>query len=222
MPVMRKSKPTVPAFDVFSELWDSLGRVPPERIRMQPPPGTATEEDCIAAESRYNRLCELIDGTLVEKVMGWYESRVALVLGRLLDEYAERHDLGFTFGEAGMIRTDKTRVRMPDLSFVLWSRFPGRVLPKGQILNLVPDLAVEVLSPKNTRAEMERKRREYFLGGCRLVWEIDPDKKTARVYTAPDESKRISEKGKLTGGDLLPGFELPLAELFARAGRRPE
>src|SRR5262249_53818765 len=135
---MRRSKPPAPTFDLFSELWDSLGRVPPERIRMQPPPGTATEEDVIAAESRDNRLCELIDGTLVEKTVGWYESRVALVVGRLLDEYTERHDLGFTFGEAGMIRVEPGRVRMSDVSFVLWSHFPGRILPKGQILDLIP------------------------------------------------------------------------------------
>jgi Uma2 family endonuclease len=89
-----------------------------------------------------------------------------------------------------------------------------------QILNVVPDLAVEVLSPSNTKREMEQKRREYFLGGCRLVWEIDPVKRTARVYTAPDESKLVREKGTLDGGDVLPGFRLPLARLFARAGKR--
>jgi Uma2 family endonuclease len=218
---MRRSKPPAPTFDVFSELWESLGRVPPERIRMQPPPGTATEEDVIAAESRYNRLCELIDGTLVEKTVGWYESRVASVVGWFIETYAVQHDLGFAFGEAGMIRVEPGRVRMPDVSFLLWSHFPGRILPKGQILNLIPDLAVEVLSPKNTPAELERKRREYFLGGCKLVWEIDPVKKTVRVYTAPDESRRLGEKGKLSGGDVLPGFELLIADLFAQAGQRP-
>jgi Uma2 family endonuclease len=218
---MSKTKPTPPAFDLFSELWDSLGRIPPERIRMRPAPGTATEEDVIAAESRYNRLCELIDGTLVEKTVGWHESRVGSLLSRFLDTFAEEHDLGFTFGADGMIRVEPGQVRMPDVSFVLWSHFPDRVLPVGeQILDLVPDLAIEVLSPSNTKAEMERKRREYFLGGCKLVWEIDPIKKTARVYTAPDESKLIRESGKLTGGEVLPGFELSLAELFARAEGR--
>jgi Uma2 family endonuclease len=219
---MSKKQTAAPTFEVFSDLWDSLGRVPPERIRMRPPPGTATEEDLLAAESRYNRLCELIDGTLVEKTVGWYESRVAAVLSRLIDEFAERHDLGFTFVGDGMVRVDEGQVRMPDVSFVSWSHFPDRLLPAGQILDLVPDLAVEVLSPKNTPAEMERKRRDYFLGGCKLVWEIDPVKKAAKVYTAPDESRRVGEKGKLTGGDVLHGFELPLADLFARAGKRPE
>jgi Uma2 family endonuclease len=219
---MRKTKSTTPSFDLFSELWDSLGRIPPERIRLQPPPGTATEEDVIAAESRYDRLCELIDGTLVEKTMGVYESRVAFVLGRLLDEFAETHHLGFVFVADGLIRVEAEQVRVPDVAFYSWDLFPDRILPPGQILDLVPDLAVEVLSPSNTKGEMERKRREYFLGGSKLVWEIDPLKKTARVYTAPDESKRIGEKGSLDGGQVLPGFRLSLAELFGRAGQRLE
>src|SRR5262245_40359961 len=218
---MRRSKPPAPTFDLFSELWDSLGRVPPERIRMQPPPGTATEEDVIAAESRYDRLCELIDGTLVEKTMGWYESRIGGLLFHYLEVFAHEHDLGIVLGEAGMIRVDPGQVRLPDVAFYSWSHFPDRILPPGQILDLVPDLSVEVLSPSNTKAEMERKRRENFLGGCKLVWEIDPIKKTARVYTAPDESKRIRESGSLDGGAVLPGFLLSLAELFARAGKRP-
>jgi Uma2 family endonuclease len=189
---------------------------------MRPPPGTATEDDLLAAEPRHDRLCELIDGTLVEKAMGWDESRLALVLGRLIDEHAERHDLGFAFGEAGMVRVESGQVRLPDVAFVSWSHFPDRVLPSGQVLDMVPDLAVEVLSPKNTPAELARKRREYFLGGCRLVWEINPAKRTARAYTAPDESRRIGEKGALDGGEVLPGFRLALAELFDRAGKRKD
>jgi hypothetical protein len=110
---MRRSKPSAPTFDVFSELWDNLGRVPPERIRMQPPPGTATEEDVIEAESRDNRLCELIDGTLVEKARGWYESRVATVISRLLDDFAEKHDLGIVIGADGMIRVEPAACACP-------------------------------------------------------------------------------------------------------------
>jgi Uma2 family endonuclease len=219
---MSKTRSTESAFQIFSELWESLGRVPLERIRMQPPPGTATEEDVILAESRYDRLCELIDGTLVEKTVGFYESRVALVLASLLEEYAHQHDLGFVLGPDGMLRVDPQQVRLPDVAFFSWQHFPGRLLPKGQILDQVPDLAIEVLSPSNTKGEMERKRREYFLGGCRLVWQIDPVKRTARVYTAPDESRLVRETGQLDGGDVLPGFTLRLADLFRRAGQRQQ
>jgi Uma2 family endonuclease len=209
-------------FDTFSELWESLGQIPLERIRLQPPPGTATEEDVICAEARYNRLCELIDGTLVEKTVGFYESRVAGLIFHDLEDFAQEHDLGFVIGADGMLRVEPRQVRLPDVAFFSWAHFPDRTLPGGQILDQVPDLAVEVLSPRNTKGEMQRKRREYFLGGCRLVWLVDPVKKSARVYTAPDESRLVRETGKLDGGDVLPGFEVRLADLFRRAGRRQE
>ena len=106
------------------------------------------------------------------------------------------------------------------MAFYSWRLFPDRVLPAGQILEVVPDLAVEILSPSNTKAEMARKRKEYFLGDCKLVWEIDPIKKTVRDYTAPDESRLVRERGTLDGGKVLPGFTLPVAQLFARAGKR--
>jgi Uma2 family endonuclease len=67
---------------------------------------------------------------------------------------------------------------------------------------------------------MERKRREYFQGSARLVWEIDPDTHSARVYTSPDQFQEIGPDGSLDGGDVLPGFTLSLSRLFARAGRQ--
>jgi Uma2 family endonuclease len=61
----------------------------------------------------------------------------------------------------------------------------GRELPADPIFSVVPDLAVEILSPSNTVREMERKLREYFTAGTRLVWIVDPATSTARVYTSP-------------------------------------
>jgi len=86
---------------------------------------------------------------------------------------------------------------------------------------LVPDLAVEVISKRNTPGEMRRKLRDYFLSGVRLVWLIYPKTQTAEVYRAPDRKKRVGKTGSLDGEDVLPGFRLPLSELFARARRRP-
>jgi len=63
---------------------------------------------------------------------------------------------------------------------------------------------------------MKRKLREYFQAGVRLVWYIEPKTRTARAYTAASECTEISSDGALLGGDVLPGFELPLAQLFAR------
>jgi Uma2 family endonuclease len=107
-------------------------------------------------------------------------------------------------------------VRIPDLSFLSWERLPGRRIPKQPILGLAPDLAVEVLSPGNTGAEMALKVREYFLAGIRLVWLVDPHKRLVRAYTAPDQFVRLTEQDSLDGGDVLPGLQLPVKRIFER------
>jgi Uma2 family endonuclease len=116
-------------------------------------------------------------------------------------------------------------VRIPDVAFASWDRFPERRVPSVPIPDLAPDLAVEVLSQSNTADEMARKRREHFAAGVRLVWMIDPRTRTATVFTGPDQSTALDESQALDGGDVLPGFLLPLRELFAeldiRAGDQP-
>ena len=116
-----------------------------------------------------------------------------------------------------MMRIVPGRVRLPDVSFVSWDKLPRRRVPKKPIADLVPDLAVEILSKGNTRREMKGKREEYFRGGVRLVWEINPKKQSARVYTSPTQFQEIGPDGALEGGDVLPGFVLPLQRLFDRA-----
>jgi len=206
------STETVPT---VADLLNQLG-IPPERILLRPAPGKAKEKDLL----RSRRLCELIDGVLVEKTMGWYESRLEVILIHLLETFLESKPLGFVLSGTAMVRVDPGQVRLPDVSFFLWSRFPNRILPLGQILDLVPDLAVEILSPSNTAKEMARKRQEYFAGGAKLVWEVYPEKRTVEVFTAPDQSTTVEENGVLDGGDVLPGFSLAVSEWFARAGAR--
>jgi Uma2 family endonuclease len=216
------AKSRTPRFDLenFAQLQERLGDIPAERIRLRPPPGTATEEDALRVEARTDRLCEVIDGTLVEKPMGYYESRVAAVLIYFVEAFLREHKLGIVTGEAGRVRTEPGQIRMPDVAFFSWDHFPRRRLPAGSALSVVPDLAVEVLSPSNTKKEMERKRRENFLGGTKLVWEVDPFKRTVRVYTAPDESGLLDEGHILDGGDVLPGFRLSIREWFEEAGEQ--
>jgi Uma2 family endonuclease len=110
-------------------------------------------------------------------------------------------------------------VRLPDVGFVSWDRLPGRRVPDEPIPNVVPDLAVEVLSPSNTAREMSRKRGEYFRAGVRLVWEIDPRTRTARVYTSETVFTDLTAGDELDGDPVLPGFRLPLAVLFAELDR---
>ena len=118
-----------------------------------------------------------------------------------------------------MMRTTEPQVRAPDVAFLSRARFPGGKRPKGPIAPIAPDLAVEVLSKSNTKAEIARKLREYFASGTRLAWIVDPKTKSVRVHTSPTGSTRLdlATRGVLDGGDVLPGFRLPLADLFANA-----
>jgi Uma2 family endonuclease len=210
-------------FETAAELVRRLGNIPLERICFTPPPGTATERDLLAAMRRSDRLYELVDGTLVEKAMGLSESMITLLLSRKMGNFADEHDLGILAGADGTVRLLKGLVRIPDVSFFCWDKLPGRLLSSKPIPDLFPDLAVEVLSKTNTQEEMDRKLKEYFLAGVRLVWMIDPRKRTVAVYTAPDRPAfTLDETQALDGGSVLPGFTLPVAELFARLPATPQ
>src|SRR3954468_18822699 len=96
--------PAPPTFKTVADLLKQLGDIPPYRILLHPTPGTATERDVEAIHDRENRLCELVDGVLVEKDMGFDEARFALILGALLIEFLREHDLGMALGADGTMR----------------------------------------------------------------------------------------------------------------------
>jgi hypothetical protein len=152
----------------INELADLFGDMPAGRIRNVPAPGTATEADVIEIAEHEDRLCELIDGVLVEKTVGYDES--------CLKRLSQRRG--------------------------------SRKLPQ-----LVPNLAIEVLSDGNTPKEMSRKLDDYFDAGVRLVWFVNPRKRTVEVFTGRQSSKTLHEDETLTGGKVLSGFTLK--ELFA-------
>jgi Uma2 family endonuclease len=201
--------------DTLAELLQRLGDIPPERVRAVPAPGTATEDDVLAIHARENRLYELIDGILVEKGMGYSESMMAGAVLSLIRAFVLPRKLGLVTGADGMMRLFPGLVRIPDVAFASWDRIPARRVPQAPIPDLVPNLAVEVLSESNTQREMERKVGEYFRNGVELVWLIDPRDRTARVYRSPVDVTLLGENDTLDGGNVLPGFSLPLAELFA-------
>jgi len=212
--------PSLPGVLSVADLQGHLGGIPLDRIRIIPPLGTATVEDAVQSESGGRMVCELIDGVLVEKAAGFLESRLAVVVSHLIESFLDSRNFGLVAGAAGMLRILPDQVRIPDVSFVRWEQFPDRKLPEEPAPGIAPDLAIEILSKGNTPAEVDRKLQDYFTAGVRLVWYIDPPTRSARVYTAVDQSTEIDENGTLTGGEVLPGFELPLAELFARAERK--
>lgn len=204
----------------LADLHDHLGGIPLNRIRGNPTPGQARVQDVVTIQGKEGRLYELIDGVLVEKTMGFFESRLAMLIAHFLETYLGDHDLGIVLGADGALRILPDQVRIPDVSFIAWRHFPDRRLPAEPIPNLVPDLAVEVVSEGNTPGEMERKLRDYFAAGARLVWVVEPATRTAKAYASPQHCTLVAEDGVLDGGALLPGFQLPLGTLFSRAGQQ--
>lgn len=204
-------------FDNGAEWLRAFGGVPLERIIFDPWPGTATEADLLLFVERDKRLCELIDGTLVEKPVGYWEGVIAINLATALNVFVMPRNLGAVTGADATMRMRSGRVRLPDVGFTSLERLPKTREP---IPTLAPDLAVEVLSESNTKAEIDQKLQEYFQSGTRLAWIVDPPTRSVAVYDAPAKPTRIVlESESLDGQNVLPGLWLPVAELFRNVPR---
>jgi Uma2 family endonuclease len=197
------------------DLATRFGPMPAERIRMEPRPGTATENDLVAANERHQFLCELVGGTLVEKTVGLKESLLTSWLIQVLCEFVERHRLGVIFPPDGMMRLGPGLVRLPDISFISSVRLSGGNVLEAAMFEGGPDLAVEVISPGNTAREMDQKLADYFSSGVRLVWYVYPKKNEVHVFTSSEERTVLTSSDRLEGGDVLPGFSVELSKLFA-------
>ncbi len=160
---------------------------------------------------------ELVDGQLLEKQMGAESDWVGVRLNRRVGNFVEERDLGLIFGsETGYqcFPDAPSKVRKPDGSFVRKGRLPGDRPPKGHI-RVAPDLAIEVISPNDLYYEVEQKVDDYRDAGFRLIWVINPDNRTVKVYAGGREDwHELTESEELDGGDVLPGFRCRVAELF--------
>ena len=197
------------------DLAERFGPISLDRIVTPPAPGLATEEDAVEWNETHRRRCELVDGILVEKVMGAYESMLAVEIAALLRNWVKPRKLGTVLGEAGLLKLAPGLIRIPDVAYLSMEKFPGGRFPRQAAAPLAPDIAVEVLSPGNTAKEMAEKLLDYFAAGSRLVWYVDPKKRQVEVFTSPESRRIVSQNQILDGGDVLPGFELNLQELFA-------
>jgi Uma2 family endonuclease len=197
-----------------SEVIAHFGDIPIARIHTTPPPGEATEADVIELHDRHDRLCELIDGTLVEKAMGWKESELAAWIATILNNFVRPKKLGRVFGSDGMFRLEPEQIRIPDVAFISKKRFAGRAIESDAFWELGCDLAVEVISPSNTRREMERKLGDYFAAGVSAVWLVYPKTREVVVYSSPNKSVTLQGNDVLDGGTVLTGFSVPVAQFF--------
>jgi Uma2 family endonuclease len=213
-----KPTPIAAPIHTLADLMERIGNVPLDRVRAHPAPGTAVEQDVLTAEKE-GHLCELVDGVLVEKAMAYNESTLAAFLIEMLNAFVRPRNLGLVSGADGMMRLFPGLIRIPDVAYASWDRLPGGRRSGAAIPDLVPDLAVEVLSRSNTKSEMKRKRHDYFSAGVRLVWQVDPEMRTVEVYTSKSRFKCLTELDRLDGGALLSGFELAVRALFAELDR---
>ena len=194
------------------EFFHALGGIPPERVVFDPWPGTATEADCLLHGERITS-AEMIDRTLVEKAVGYWEGALAVKLIIRVGAHVEANDLGIVNGPDAHMRLVTGNIRLPDVTFVTKARAPTRDLP---VPDLSPDLIVEVLSAGNTPAEIDRKLREFFAGGTRLAWVVDRRPRTVAVHRGRvGPAVVLTEADALDGEDVLPGFAMPVADLFA-------
>lgn len=159
---------------------------------------------------------ELLAGELLPMSPTGYEHFETVgALMRFLAPFVAEHRLGAVGAEGGfLLRRDPDTVLAPDVAFVSEARRP----PPGRrhgFPALAPDLAVEIVSPGDTVRVIQAKIRVYLEAGVRLLWIVDPDERTVTVYT-PDRLARILIDGEtLDGGDVLPGFSVPVAAIFA-------
>jgi Uma2 family endonuclease len=168
---------------------------------------------------------ELVRGEL--RTMSYAGGRHGLIVGRLyrlLIDHVEAHGLGIAFGDGVGYRLpipgeETDTVRVPDASFVRAGRLPNDEVPVT-FIPLAPDLAVEVLSPDQTAAQLVERMDDYFAAGTRLMWVVDPDRRTVALYSPTAPTRWLREHDTLDGGDVVPGFAVAVAALFAGLARR--
>ncbi len=178
-------------------------------------PSTSVEP--LSVEPPGDVLYEVVDGRVVElPPIGAYESDIANFLAELLNDHARGGRLGRAFVEL-LFRIDvaKDLKRRPDVAFVSSSRWLyGKRVPRGEAWDMIPNLAVEVVSKSNTGEEILAKLGDYFQTGTELVWVIYPSARQVYVYTSTTEVRILAEPANLDGGNVLPGFQLSLNRLF--------
>jgi Uma2 family endonuclease len=199
-----------------AQLLHRLGNIPAFRVRLEPAPGTAAERDLIHHnESKLKTaICELVDGTLVEKAMGWNESEIAGLIIHVILSFTRPRKLSRVLGADGMQRLVPGLVRVPDVSYFARGRLTRSKHGASPIAPFVGNLVVEVVSRNNTKPEIARKLKEYFAAGSQLAWVVEPKRQTVRVHTTPDEFVVLGLDDSLDGGSVLPGFRMAVRELF--------
>ena len=159
--------------------------------------------ELVAGELRTMSPPDLIHGDLM------------LRLGGLLQTYVREHKLGMAAGgdPAFLLARDPDTVRGPDVAFISQERLAENPLAHG-VWPGAPDLAVEILSPNDRPREVKEKIHGWLQAGVRMVWVVNPDRRTVAVHRPAAEIETLTEDADLDGQDVLPGFRCRVADLF--------
>ena len=160
---------------------------------------------------------ELVKGELIEVPgAGAVHGLIVGVIYHLLAAFVAGRELGYVFGDGVgyVLARDPDLVRIPDASFVARERVPAGGVPEG-FWPFAPDVAVEVVSPHDRADDVHSKVREYLEAGTRLVWVVWPRHRAVTAYTGDGQAREWRGDDELDGGDVLPGFRVRVAELFA-------
>jgi Uma2 family endonuclease len=178
---------------------------------------TIDEFEHLITQPEYaQRRWEFIDGEVIEVPSNPLSSQIASFVIAALLAFVRPRSLGHVTGEGAGYRIEG-RDYAPDVAFVAKERQSS--LPYNQQYNPVsPDLMVEVLSPSNKKDKREREAMEDKIRVCAyariLLWIVDPELRSVKVYTPGQPVRTVEYDGKLSGGDVLPGFELPVKDIF--------
>ena len=191
---------------------EHLSRIESARTQTEP---TVTGEQLLAMGDIGP--CELVEGRIVRmSPTGFEHGSYEVNFAVFLRAFVKKHKLGkVAVGEVGIYtRRNPDTVRGADAIFISHERLTQRKRKRGY-LDVAPELVVEIMSPKNRRREIDEKLKEYFSIGVQLVWVANPARKVVYAYRSMTDVRVFTEKDSLPGDDVLRGFSVPVARLFA-------
>ena len=175
-------------------------------------PKPATVEDLLRMP-KDGRIHELVDGEIIVSPAGMRHSEIAANILHVIATFLEGDPIGKVYPPDVGISLANGNIRPPDVTFVRHEKLPNGKSPKG-FGELVPDLAVEVLSPNDSLKEVGRKIGEFLDCGVPIVWVVDPSRETVTVYRSLSEIVQYSSKDTITAEPVLPGFSCNVSKFF--------
>jgi Uma2 family endonuclease len=173
--------------------------------------------DVVDSPGYEDRSLELVEGEIIEMPKpGGLHGQITFLLSLKIGIHVVENGLGIvTAADTGFVLErnpdGRDTVRALDIAFLSSASAPA-VLP-DQLVDVTPDLAVEVISPSNKVADMQRKIRQLLTAGTTLVWIVYPETRTVEVHTRSGATT-LEDDDNLNGGDVLPGFEIAIREIF--------